>query len=213
MVFVRVSGLEDARRQGVGREDDVRIRAAYALRQQVDEPRLVVPALDEREVGAAAEPSFQLLAVTRDRHRRVMRGQHQADDHLGARSDGGVRCLGDPRRPVLHTGEHGHITERTLQCRTRLRGDRVERRRVLDPEPAVPLDQVLHQLGRNGTAAADVGVVRRNVGQPLRRAVRHQHDRRAHTRASTVASWTSSVRRPRTAGSALGGTPCPRLNT
>src|SRR5439155_25827834 len=82
-----------------------------------------------------------------------------------------------------------------------------------DPEPAVALDEVLHQLLRDGSAAADVGVVRRNVGHALRRAVRHQHDRRVHTRASTVASCTSSVRRPRTAGSALGGTPCPRLNT
>ena len=69
LVLVRVARLEDARRQRVRREDDVRVRAAHALGEEVDEARLVVPALDERELGAAAERVFELLPVAGDRHR------------------------------------------------------------------------------------------------------------------------------------------------
>ena len=64
------------------------------------------------------------------------------------------------------------------------------------PSCAVALDEVVDQLGPDRPSAADVAVVRGNVGEPLRRAVRHQHDRRLQTRASTVASCTNSRQPP-----------------
>jgi hypothetical protein len=85
---------------------------------------------------------------------------------------------------VLHAGEHGHA-ELLLQRRPRLLGDLVERIRVLDAEPTVALDEVGQQLGTDGPAATDVGVVRRDVGQLVRAPVGHEHDREiAHNDAS-----------------------------
>ena len=67
-------------------------------------------------------------------------------------------------------------------------GDGVERRGrvgVVDPERAVAVDEVVEQLPPDRPAAADVGVVGRDVREPVGRAVRHQdHRRRAH--AATV---------------------------
>ena len=50
----------------MGCEHNVRLGAANAIRQQVDEARLVMPALDEGKLGAATERGFQLLPVARD---------------------------------------------------------------------------------------------------------------------------------------------------
>ena len=49
LVAVRVAGGDDPRGQRVRREDDVRVGAAHARREELDEARLVVPALDEVE--------------------------------------------------------------------------------------------------------------------------------------------------------------------
>ena len=105
----------------------------------------------------------------------------------------GLGCVGDARRPVLHAREDRQ-PELALERGARLLGDRVQRRRVLDPEAAVALDEVVEVLGRDRPPAADVGVVGRHVREPLRRAVRHQDDRFAHeseasrSRKSIVAS-------------------------
>ena len=77
-------------------------RAAHAVGEQLDEARLVVPALDERELGAARERLLELVAVALDRERRVVRREHEPDDALGAAGERRLRGVGDARRPVLH---------------------------------------------------------------------------------------------------------------
>ncbi len=67
--------------------------------------------------------------------------------------------------------------ELALERGARRLGDRVQRVRLLDAEPAIPVDQALEVLGRDRPAAADVGVVRRDIRDALRRPVGHQHDR------------------------------------
>jgi hypothetical protein len=55
LLLVGVALVEDAGRERVRGEDDVRVGAADARREEVDEPIVVVPALDEDELGAAGE--------------------------------------------------------------------------------------------------------------------------------------------------------------
>ncbi len=160
-------------------EDDVCVGSAHAVGEQVDEARLVVPALDERQLGAAAERRLELLAVALDRQGGIVRREDEADDHSRVRRERRFRGIRDPRRPVLHPGEDRHA-ELRLERGARLLGDRVQRRRVLDPEPAVALDEVGEVLRRDRPPAADVRVVRGHVGEPLRGAVGHQDDRSLH---------------------------------
>jgi hypothetical protein len=47
----------------------VRVGAADATGEQLDEAGLVVPALDEAQLCSARKRPFQLLAVARDRER------------------------------------------------------------------------------------------------------------------------------------------------
>ena len=73
--------LEDARRQAVRGEDDVRVGAADAVGEELDEARLVVPALDEpRARRGPRAPSSSCCAVAGDREPRVVRREHEADD-------------------------------------------------------------------------------------------------------------------------------------
>src|SRR5437773_735065 len=81
--------------------------------------------------------------------------------------------------------------------RARFLGDRVQRRMVLDPEPAVALDQLLDTLVGHGPAAANVLVVGRHVFEPFGRPVCHEDDGVAHAATRAVRSWTSSRRRRR----------------
>ncbi len=123
-----------------------------------------------------------------------MRREHEADDFVGA--GGETRCvdrIGDARRPVLHPGVDRQ-PELRLERGARLLGDRVERRRVLDPEPPVALDEIGEVLGRDRPAAANVGVVRGNVGEPLGRAVRHEDDGGASRRRTVVADERREAR-------------------
>ena len=142
-----------------------------------------MPALDEDELDAARERIFELLSVAGDREARIVRREHEADDGSRAGRESALCGVGDAGRPVLHAGEDGDL----LRCElTRERsasgfGDRVEWVRVLDAEAAVALDEILEVLRRDRAPAADVAVVRRHVGEPLGRAVRHQDNRgRSH---------------------------------
>ena len=159
-----------------------------------------MPAVDERELGAALERLRELGAVAADRHRGVVRGEHETDNRLRAAGDCSLRRVGDPRRPVLHPGEDGHV-ELALERRARLLGDRVERRSVLDPEQAIPLDEIVEQLRSNRLPAADVRVVRGDVAEPLGRPVGHQDDgdRRSsrHSRVTPSSRCLAPRRRPR----------------
>ena len=139
------------------------------------EPGVVVPALDERGAGAPGDGLVELVAVAGDRERAVVRREHEADECAragGERRSDGVR---DARRPVLHAGVDRQA-ELGLERGPRRLGDRVQRVRVLDPEAAVAVDEIVEVLGRDRPAAADVRVVGRDVGDPLRRAVGHQDD-------------------------------------
>ena len=179
LVAVGVAGVEDPRRQRVRREDDVRAGAAHAVGEQLDEARLVVPALDEAQLRAAVERTLELLAVARDRERGVVRREHEAAICSAPEETRRLGSIRDARRPVLHPREDGQ-PELGLERSARLLGDRVERRRVLDAEPPVALDEVGEVLGRDRAAASDVGVVGGDVRQPLGRAVGHEDDGALH---------------------------------
>ena len=81
--------------QRVRREDDVRVGAADALGEELDEAGLVVPALDEVELRAAGERRLELRPVARDRHRRVVRREDEPDDLVGASGERRVDRVGD----------------------------------------------------------------------------------------------------------------------
>ena len=95
LVAVRIARVDDPRRQRVRREDDMRVGAANPVGEQLDEAGLVVPAVDEAQLGAAGERTLELLAVARDRQRRVVRREHEPDDLLRSRGD---RSSPPPRR-------------------------------------------------------------------------------------------------------------------
>src|SRR5947208_2130830 len=75
--------------------------------EEADEALVVVPALDEGELGAARERVLQLLPVAGDREAGVVRGEDEADDGGDFRGHGSFGRVRDPRRPVLHPGEDG----------------------------------------------------------------------------------------------------------
>jgi hypothetical protein len=85
LVAVRVAVGEDPGRQRVRREDDVRVGAADAVGEQLDEPALVVPALDERDCRAARDRILELRAVARDREAAVVRCARAARARARAR--------------------------------------------------------------------------------------------------------------------------------
>ena len=68
--------------QRVRREDDVRVRAADLVGEQLDEAGLVVPAVDEAQLGAVVERLLELVAIALDRERGVVRREHEADDRV-----------------------------------------------------------------------------------------------------------------------------------
>ncbi len=179
LILVGIPPVEDPRGQRVRGEDDMGLGAADAVCEQLDETRLLVPALDEAQLPATAERPLELLAIAGDRERGVVRSEHEPDDLLGSGLESRICGVRDSRRPVLHSGED-RKPELVLEGGARLLGDRVERRGVLDSQPPIALDEIGEILGRDWPAAADVGVVGGYVRQPLRRAVRHQHDSRLH---------------------------------
>ena len=126
----------------MGGEDDVGIRASHALRKQRDETGVVVPAVDEGDRGPAVDGVVHLLPVAGDRTARVVRGEDEADDRPRAGCERRFDGRSDPRLPVLHPGEDRRA-QLQLQRIPRLLGDGVEWVRVLDPEPAVALDEIL----------------------------------------------------------------------
>ena len=81
------------------------------------------------------------------------------------------------------------------------------------PDGLVAAGQVVEQLGCRGTAAADVGVVRLDVGGRGRRAV--GHDQHADGRVLSHRSPCAPGRRPAAGcrGRCRAGRPIPRLNT
>ena len=165
-VLVRVALVEDARGQRVRREDDVRSRAAEAVRQSSTSAGSSCQLSTKSELRAVGERLLQLRAVAADRQPRVVRREHEPDDRLGPAGERGLGRVRDARRPVLHPGEHGQ-PELVLERSPRLLGDLVQRVRVLDPEPPVALGQFLEQLGPNRPPAANVRVVGRHVLDPL----------------------------------------------
>ena len=214
-VPVGVSGVEDPRGKRVGGEDDVGrsfpSRVADTAGEQLDERGVGAPLPDEARLHATAGRGVELLLVPRDGQRGPVGCEDEADEKVTALRDRGVDRGGDPRLPVAHPCEHGRA-ELVLQAGAGQLGDRVERRhgiRVVDPERAIPGDEVIEVIGADRAATADVCVVGGDVGEPVGRAICHQdHGRVGH--AATVASvrsWTSAARRVRASGSVSGRTP------
>ena len=211
LILVRVALVEDPCGQGVRGEHDVSLGAADSRCEELDEPFVVVPALDEDELGAPGEHLLELRAVAGDREPRVVRREDQPDDSAGACGQGLLGSVGDPRRPVFHPGEDGE-PKLLLEGRASLFGDRVERRAALDVQPPVALDEVVEELGPDRLAAADVRVVGGHVREPLRAPVGHQDDGdvahasdASRTASSASSSRSGSTRRQRVAVS--GSTP------
>ncbi len=94
---------------------------------------MVVPALDEDELGTIAERVLQTGAVARDRQSRVVRGEHEADDPLRAVGERSVDRLGNARPPVLHPDVDGQaelaLEGRALRLVTSSSGERPPMRR------------------------------------------------------------------------------------
>ena len=171
--------------QRVGGEDDVAVEAANAFGQDVEERPVVVPALDEDELGPALQRALQPLPVASDREARVVRCEHEPDEHLGSALECRLDRLGDSRPPVLHADEDRR--PELLLERSALRlGDLVERRAAADP--AVALGQLVDRLLRDRTALADVRQIRGHVLGGRWTAVRHQNHRGVHAATFAVRS-------------------------
>ena len=179
LILVRIALGENARRQRVRGEDHVPRSSAHAVRNEVDERRKVVPALDEAKLRAIAERLLELRAIAGDRELGVVRREHEPDDEVGAARDGTIGRVRDARSPVLHPGEHRQ-PELAFQSGTRLLGQRVQRIVLLDAERAVAGDEIVEVLGRDRPPTADVRVVGGDVLEPLGRPVCHQDDGSAH---------------------------------
>src|SRR5689334_23099252 len=112
---------------------------------------------------------------------------------------------------MLEADGDRHVSGESGAQAGRLRlGDLAQRRAAADG--VVALAQLSEELGRGRTPAADVRVVRLEVGRRRGRAVGHGDDA-VHATASSACSWTSSTSRPGTSGGVSGSTPWPRLKT
>ena len=67
LVAVGIAVGEDPLREAVRREDDVGVGPAHALGEQLEVGLVVVPALDEDELGAVVEGVLEAVAVPADR--------------------------------------------------------------------------------------------------------------------------------------------------
>ena len=160
LLAVGIALVEDPLGQRVRGEDHPRVGGAHAVGENVQEPGMVVPALDERDFRAAGDGSVEALSVLADREPRVMRREHQSDDPRRSTRQRRLDCLGDPRLPVLHPDEDRNA-ELPLQSRPLSLGEIVQRRAPADP--SVALGQVLDRLVRDRAAAAHVLEVRPHV--------------------------------------------------
>ena len=117
----------------------------HALGQERDVRLVVVPALDEDQLGSAVEPLLEPVAVPADRDTRVVRRQHEPDEPVGTVSERALDGLRDPRVPMLHAHVNGQAGRLLQAGPLRLR-DPVQRRGAADA--AVALDQLVHGLLR-----------------------------------------------------------------
>ena len=104
--LVRVALVEDPRRKAVSGEDHVRVRAADPVGEHVQVRLVVVPALDEPELGAACEALLQPLAVAVDREA----------SSSAARGRGRRWC---PRRPRAPARPPPRFSGSSASCRRR----------------------------------------------------------------------------------------------
>ena len=149
LVPVRVALVEDPRGKAVRGEDHVRVRSADPVGEHVQVRLVVVPALDEPELGAACEALLEPLAVAVDRERRVVRREDEADDRVRAARERLLGRLRDSRAPVLHADVDGQ-TKLPLERRAGRLRHVVERRAPADPP--VALGQLLDGLVRDRPA-------------------------------------------------------------
>ena len=109
-VAVRVAGLEDARGERVRGEDDVRIAvsgdAGRGRRAARRSPASVPHARTKRVSTRPATAVVEEPLVLRDRERRPVRREHEADERVVAELERRVDRARDPRLPVAHAGQH-----------------------------------------------------------------------------------------------------------
>ena len=117
-VVVRVAGLEDPRGKRVRGEDDVRRavtrRHADTIGQELNEPFVRPPLADEPRLDATRDGRVEELLVLRDRERRPVRGEDEADERVVAELERRLDGACDPRLPVAHAGQHAD-PERLLE--------------------------------------------------------------------------------------------------
>ena len=200
--------------QRVRGEDDVRVGAADAVGEQVDEARARRASSRRRRArrGRRAPPraargsrrSTAPSSAGRARGRRSVRRRRRARAST-ASAIRGVQCF----MPVKTGTPSSRSSAARVSSVIAFSGEL-----VLDPERAVALDEVLEQLGPDRPPAADVGVVGGHVLEPLGRPVRHQDDgatlitRGTPTRAPRGRARRAGRARP---GRCRGSTPWPRL--
>ena len=160
---VRITLLEDPRRQRMRREDHVRAVPADASASTATNAGSSPQRSTKRDLDPPGDGLVEERAVLRRSTAPSSAARAPARRDIAAACERRLDCLGDARLPVAHPREDRQA-ERRLERRAGLLGDRVQRRRPValpDAERPVAGDEILEVLRRDRPAAADVGVVRR----------------------------------------------------
>ena len=214
----RAAGLGTGRRSSrmrsgrrVRGEDDVGVGAADAVGEDVEERLVVVPALDEHELGAAARAPPRAARGSR-RSRAASSGARGRARRSRRRRPASARSTAsrDPRPPVLHADvdRHGELALERGALRLR---DLVQRRATADAP--VALGQLATACSETGRPAADVLEVGADVLQPSRgcRTPSGRLPAFTQARGPRCARARARAAGARSAGSVSGRTPWPRL--
>ena len=206
--LVRIAFGEDPLGQAVRREDDVRVGSAHAVGEEREIRLVGVPALDEAKLRAVAEGRFEPLRGTPRSRAASSAARGRAPRSCPPRR----RAPG--RRPP-RSGAASASCRRRREARARVRARRAaprsRRRAASGRRSAGSARSALRPPRRDRPPRADVLQVRTDVLRLGGAPVGHEDDRGLHAATVAVRSWTSSTRRPRSAGSVSGRTPWPRL--
>ena len=153
----------------------------YALRDQIQELGMITPAAHQRGLQPTGCRIEQLLLVRADRHRRVVRGQHDADRAPMTLRQHPLHHVADVRVPVTHAHVDGEPLAKHPLHAGRLRfGELADR--GAPPDPGVSGFDLVDELRAGRPATAYVEQVGLDLIQASRSAIGHQQDRDLLTR-------------------------------